>query len=421
VRVLASILVVLSLSLFATPQQPQSDLLHSRPGEQSRSATGNSVEQLVTLTAPDGRVDGFFGESVAIADDTIAVEAFQSSAGQGKVYVYVKPATGWQDATVTAELTVRGFKNFLGSPVVISPDGNTIVVNGVANGSPHYSYVYVYVKPEGGWKNMTQTAALYIPDVNDGFGAEIATDGNTVLIGATGCEGNGDFSPGEVFLYVEPAGGWVDMEQTGELLETDPAPCDDYGSALAVNGNTAVVGRTGGGFNPPVVPGSLYVFTEPAGGWTTMGQTAKLMTETPYLFSYLGYSVSLSGNTILAGATLSTPESAELIFTEPASGWVDATPTATLTNTNDGVTKIGSGAALNGYTVAVIAEFGNGTSRALTLYDEPSGGWQNASAPSVTIGPSAETTGSLFGTRAVAISGNIIVVGAEDATVNEGW
>jgi hypothetical protein len=416
VRVLFSILIIFALSLSAMAQQPRP--LNS--ATQSRaSATGTTVQQLVALTPPDGAEDGFFGESVAMAGDTIAVEAFNSGTREGKVYVYVEPSTGWQDATVTAELTVKGFKNFLAQPVAISPDGNTIVVDGIADGNFRYSYVYLYEKPKGGWTNMTQTAALYIPDVDNGFGAEIATDGNTVLVGATGCEGNGDFSPGAVFLYAEPAGGWTDMEQTGELVETDALGCDDFGSSLAINGNIAVVGRTGGGFTPPVAPGSVYVFTEPADGWSTIGQTAILTAETPYLFSNLGGAVSLSGSTILAPATLSPTQSGALIFTEPAGGWENATQTATLTNTTNGVTKIGMiGSALSGSTAALIAEYGNGNSRALTLYDEPATGWQNASVPSVTVGPSAETTGDAYGTYAVAMSGNIIVVGAEGATVN---
>jgi hypothetical protein len=131
----------------------------------------------------------------------------------------------------------------------------------------------------------------------------------------------------------------------------------------------------------------------------------------------LGYSVALSGGTILAPLTLTgSPRSGAYIYTEPADGWVNATQTATLTNTNSGVTSIGSGIALDGSTAAVIAEYRGDTTSALTLYEEPSGGWQNASKPNVTVFPSDEAEDDYFGLRAVAMSGDIIVVAAEDAT-----
>ena len=380
--------------------------------------SGQPVQQLIELTPPDGTQDGRFGQSVAIAGDTIAVESFSSENGQGAVYVYMKPATGWKDATLTAELTaVSNDFGWLGTPIAISPDGNTIVVNG---GFSNYAYpvVLVYVKPAGGWVNMTQTAELYATGGGVfSFGYSLATDGDYVLVGSLVCSGIGDFSSGEAYLYVKPAGGWIDMSQTAKLEETDPIGCDEYGYAVSIQGDTAVVGRTGAGMTPPVAPGGLYVFTKPVGGWATMGETAKLTGQPNSLPNGLGYSVALSGGTILAPLTLTgSPRSGAYIYTEPADGWVNATQTATLTNTNSGVTSIGSGIALDGSTAAVIAEYRGDTTSALTLYEEPSGGWQNASKPNVTVFPSDEAEDDYFGLRAVAMSGDIIVVAAEDAT-----
>ena len=394
--------------------------------ENSKTTTANahagakSVQQLIELTAPDGGANSYFGESVAIAGDTIAVESFSNENGQGAVYVYVKPATGWQNATVTAELTAAGVSSgWLAAPVVISPDGNTIVVSGIFSGTA-YPVVFVYEKPAGGWVNMTQTAELYATGggVFD-FGYSIATDGTDVLVGARGCSGDGDFSPGEAYLFVKPAGGWTNMSQTAMLEETNPDDCDDYGAAVAIQGNTAVVGKSGGGMTPPVVPGSLYIFNKPAGGWGTIGQSAKLTGQTNSIIDYLGATVALSGGTILAPLTLpGTHTTGIYIYTEPAGGWANGTQTATLTNTNKGVTSIGNGSAIDGSTAAVIAEYQDGASTALTLYDEPAGGWQNATTPNVTVFPSDEAAGDYFGTRAVAISGGTIVMGAQGATRN---
>jgi hypothetical protein len=415
VRFISSVLgSLLILTLCNASENPK-----SKPSSPAQ-AGGNSAQQLVELTPADGGQDGFFGQSVAIAGDTVAVESFSNKNGQGAVYVYVKPASGWKNATLTAELTaVGGSSGWLAAPVVISPDGNTIVVSGIFSGNV-YPVVLVYVKPAGGWVNMTQTAELHATHggVFD-FGFSIATDGDDILVGALGCSGNGDFSSGAAYLFVKPAGGWTDMSQTATLEETDPLGCDNFGGAVAIQGNTAVVGRSGGGMTPPVAPGALYVFTKPAGGWVTMGETAKLTGQTNTLGDYLGASVALSGNTILAPLNFTgSPNSGAYIYTEPTGGWVNGTQTATLTNTNKGVTSMGIGIALDGSTAAVIAQYRGGSTRALTLYDEPAGGWQNATTPNVTMIPADEAASDGFGTRAVAISGGIIVVGAQDATRN---
>ena len=89
-----------------------------------------------------------------------------------------------------------------------------------------------------------------------------------------------------------------------------------------------------------------------------------------------------------------------------------------MTDTNKGVASIGVGSALYGPAAAVIANTGGRFTgiKALTLYDEPAGGWQNASTPNAGIIPSDETATDNFGLRAVAIQGDIIVVGALGAT-----
>jgi len=58
------------------------------------------------LTASDGASCDFMGLSVGISGDAIVVGANQyESGGSGAAYVFVKPSGGWTDMTETAELT----------------------------------------------------------------------------------------------------------------------------------------------------------------------------------------------------------------------------------------------------------------------------------------------------------------------------
>lgn len=429
-RSLRSFVIVLSLlaPFCDASEQPKTfpslpAVAQSRIREALARANPNSapVSQLIELTPPDGTIEGYFGESVAISGDTVAVESISNENGKGAIYVFVKPASGWQDVTLTAELTSTGLPSaMLFPPVVISPDGNTIAVNSTTESPEHGYQVLLYEKPTGGWSNMTQSAALYAAGGGNAFfGNAIGMDNDDVLVGATGCSGNGDFSAGQAYLFVKPATGWTNMTQTANLKETQPLGCDDYGASVAISGDTAVVGRTGAGMTPPVSPGSLYVFTKPATGWTTMTETAELTTTVHALNNGIGASVSFSDDTILAGARniQGAPHSAAYIYTEPAGGWVNMTQTATLTNTNSGVTSIGWSVALDGPTAAVIAQYRDKNENAVTLYYEPANGWQNASLPDVTFFASAQGAFDGFGYYALALSDDTIVVGADFATI----
>ena len=63
--------------------------------------------QLAKLRASDGGAGDFLGWSVAISGDTVVVGApmLETVQGEGAVYVFVKPASGWANGTETAKLT----------------------------------------------------------------------------------------------------------------------------------------------------------------------------------------------------------------------------------------------------------------------------------------------------------------------------
>ena len=142
--------------------------------------------QRAHLTAADGAVNDRMGESVAVAGDTIVVGApdddVSGQVDQGTAYVFVKPPTGWADATPTARLRASDgdADDQFGEAVAI--DDDTIVV-----GAPDKPGAYVYVKPAGGWVDAAQNAKLTtnpaLPDWAD-FGHAVAVDNNVVVVGA---------------------------------------------------------------------------------------------------------------------------------------------------------------------------------------------------------------------------------------------
>jgi hypothetical protein len=62
------------------------------------------------------------------------------------------------------------------------PEGDVNIGDNIDQGS-----AYVFVKPAGGWANMTETAKLTASDgaANDFFGNSVAISGDTVVVGAS--------------------------------------------------------------------------------------------------------------------------------------------------------------------------------------------------------------------------------------------
>jgi|CZKH01.1.fsa_nt_gi hypothetical protein len=224
-------------------------------------------------------------------------------------------------------------------------------------------------------------------------------NGNTLVAGAPQSGATG--SAGKAYVFVKPASGWANMTQTAELTPSDGVPGMGFGYGVAISGDTIIAGTSNGA--------SVYVFVEPAGGWTDMTETAELKLASGNSL----YAVAISGNTIVASAPSETIGSNEYqgavyIFERPESGWRSGMePKARLT-ASDGLAKDFLGFALSSDDNTVVATV---VDRAAYVFVKPKGGW-------VTTTQTAELTGSsgsdAFG-YSVAISGGTTVVGAPQA------
>jgi hypothetical protein len=147
-------------------------LLCARAAPQGVGRTGGDPSmapgpwrQLAKLTESNGCAEDYVGWAVAVSKDgnTVGVGAagwcrYQGfeGCGQGAVFVFVKPASGWTDMTETALLLASDGQpgEYLGESVAISDDVGSVVAgapvwpdDGSGNGA-----LYVFVRPKGGWK-----------------------------------------------------------------------------------------------------------------------------------------------------------------------------------------------------------------------------------------------------------------------------
>ena len=309
--------------------------------------------------------------------------------------------------TSSAELTASNGKSgdAMGSSVAIS--GNTIVMSGDCDRTSPNKYcninhvggmAYVFLRPQTGWSDMTQVAELTPSAATgyDGFGWAVAIDGNTIVVGAP--------YENAAYVFVKPAAGWTDMTETAKLSITGSGFAGD---SVSVSGNTVVIGAADAENG-----GAAYVFVEPAGGWTSSSQPNAVLTASDASQeAYLGISVSISGDTVVVGAmdTYTSLPGAAYVFVKPSGGWISATQTAELTP-SDGVAgeSFGFSVSLDGDTLAVGAIGANGNLGSAYVFVRPSSGWVDMTETAeLSVSKGTENFG-----WAVATSGNMVLVGA---------
>ncbi len=301
--------------------------------------------QVAKLTASDGAAGDQFGWSVAVDGSTVVVGAHfddDKGGGSGSAYVFTKPDTddGWADwdtsndmakAGLTAKMTASdgGDDHLFGNSVAV--DGDTVVVGTLQPSG--YGSAYVFTKPGTGWTTATQTAKL-TPGTTGGnadqltgsFGHSVAVDGKTVVVGAPAYSG----SQGRAYVFTKPDtdAGWVTTTEAAELMASDKVNYDQFGWAVAVDGDALVVGAHGDDDvddnNMPISgSGSAYLFTKPTAGWADATETVKLTAADGAANDEFGWSIAAGGGTVVVGAHFDDDKGADSgsAYMYGVSGW----------------------------------------------------------------------------------------------------
>ena len=207
--------------------------------------------QTVKILPDDGSGGDNFGWSVALDGNTALIGARSDDDNgfrSGSAYIFNAEA-GIQIAKIVADDGAE--KDWFGWSVGL--DRGTALIgapqdddNGQDSGS-----AYIFNVETG-----TQKTKLLPNDgVADGwFGASVALDGGTALIGASGDDDNGSES-GSAYLFDAETG-----TQTAKLLPNDGATGDRFGESVAIDGSTVLIGALWDDDNGPG-SGSAYLFS----------------------------------------------------------------------------------------------------------------------------------------------------------------
>ncbi len=126
---------------------------------------------------------------------------------------------------------------------------------------------------------------------DDVFGNSVAVSGRLAIVGARGDEPFGSAS-GSAYIFDTTTG-----KQVFKLLADDGAPVDYFGVAVAISGNTAIIGASRVD-DQGSRSGATYVFDAATGD-----QLFKLLADDAEAIDQFGITVGLDGTTAVIGAT----------------------------------------------------------------------------------------------------------------------
>ena len=272
-------------------------------GVQSGSAyvftrSGTTWTEQAKLLADDGEGFDQFGSAVAISDDTIVVGAQSDNhpgfSDSGSAYIFVGSGSTWTEQAKLVPSDAAG-SNQIGDSVDI--DGDTVVIGAPVHthGVSQSGSVYVFVRSGTTWTEQAELLAS-APVSLDRLGNAVGISGDTVVVGAELADNTGGAGAGSAYVYFRTGTTWSEQ---AVLIASDAGGGDAFGSGVAVNGDTVLVGAKRE--DDPISSGSLYVYVREGTIWTEQQKVKASDTDS---LDEFGRSVALSGNTVLVGANL---------------------------------------------------------------------------------------------------------------------
>lgn len=204
-----------------------------------RNETGN-WSQDAKLVASDGSDYDNFACSVSIFEDTIVVGAYKdddNGYNSGSAYVFVRSEAGSWILQTKLLADDGSSSDWFGRSVSVS--ANTVAIG--TQISSNSAYIFT-CNNDGIW---TQQAKLFPTDVSykNGFGRSVSISDDTAIIGASDDRDIG-YEAGAAYLFTRDTKGvW---NQQRKLLANDGTDNDAFGGAVDVSGDIAIVATLDG-------------------------------------------------------------------------------------------------------------------------------------------------------------------------------
>ncbi|MEE9130465.1 MAG: FG-GAP repeat protein [Phycisphaerales bacterium] len=225
-----------------------------------------------------------------------------SGCNAGAAYVYRFTGTTWElDQKLMA--SDADFSDVFGLAVSVS--GNTILVGAPRDNDdgPNSGSAYVFQFDGDNW-NEVQKLTASDADVSDEFGWGVSISGDLAIVGAglddTACPENVSCNSGSAYVFRFDGKQWVEEQK---LEAPDMAQGDQLGRSVSIDGDAAIVGSR---WNDDLCPkdpdcnsGAAYLFRYDGNEWTLQ---QKLTPHDAAPVDLFGSAVALNGTSVIVGS-----------------------------------------------------------------------------------------------------------------------
>ena len=249
----------------------------------------------VKITSSTGNDFDYFGEAVSIDGDYAVVGSWLNDNANGKdagaARVYKRVGAMWEERQVLLSSDGEAGDQFGYS---VNINGEFIFVGAHRDDNdngPFAGSIYVFQNINDEW---VEQARLIAPNggLDDQFGASLSARGNRLIVGAPGVESG----RGAAYVFHQVQTSW---QYVNTVVPSNGQSGDTFGSAVAIEGEYAIVGAKN--FDEPGLAdaGAAYAFVFNGAEWV---EQAVLSSVNPVTGGLFGHSVSLTNNFGFVGA-----------------------------------------------------------------------------------------------------------------------
>ncbi|MEA3228864.1 MAG: Ig-like domain-containing protein [Campylobacterota bacterium] len=274
-----------------------------------KSDEKDDVRQIAKIQAEDAQESDFFGYSVAIDGNYIAVGAYQEdSEGEdaGSAYLFRRESDDNNDVVQVAKLNADNAKenDYFGYSVAIS--GNYIAISAYKheeNNEKDSGMAYLFKRNTDNKDDTDQIAKFQSDDIDDYdyFGKSIAIDGNYIVVGAYSEDVDGSNNTGSAYLFKRKSDRDDDVDQIAKIEANDPKEEDWFGWSVDISGDFITIGSHKNDIDSQDA-GAVYIFERESDNRDDVTQVDKIEAYDGEKEDYFGYALAIDGDKVAVGA-----------------------------------------------------------------------------------------------------------------------
>jgi len=282
------------------------------------------------VVLPEGRAEDYFGWAMAMSDSEFVIGVPYRDVGgdddQGTVQFFTYSAQGTAQAQ-GGELTGPGLSSFAEAAAYDDWLGNSVALSGdlAMAGVPYDAVdsnmdqgtVCLFAAESATQVDPAYLGLLTIAD-SLVFGYAVAADETTLVVGAPMTTVGKELDAGAAYVFERSSSTPPRWSATGKLVASDSQVSADFGEAVALASDIIAVGAPGAHTSGSIEqPGAAYLFGRRGAEWT---EIQKLWAPDGAHNDAFGNALALDGSVLAIGAPENGQEGAVYVFTNVFAG-----------------------------------------------------------------------------------------------------